>query len=250
MELKVWIDQLKMERPHLEGVLSLYEKVVRFNKDCEKILENSAPTESLDKLLESFGITFEVPYEFISYLKEILGNKGEEVLNNPRELWDLNLSEEKEVPEEEIKRMLFLLSLPLFRKLASERRPNLSPKVNNRCPICGEPYSLSLIDENNKRHFLCSICGYKEEGFRIGCSYCGHRECDKIDLLVDEDEIRVELCKDCKSYIKSFKETIPIYLKHPDPYLIDLISLPLEVIAQERDFIRRSPNILGIREIK
>ena len=250
MDLKIWIEKLITEKPHLKEVLSLYDKVAGFNKECEKILKTEDPSESLGKLLEIFGKTFEVPYEFISFLKEGLEGKEEEVLYYPKKLWEIAFFGE-ESSEEEIKRMLFLLSMPLFRKLALEDRKNKpNSEDRKRCLVCGEFYSLSVIDENNKRYFLCPVCGYKEEGPRIGCGYCGHTSCEKIDLLVDEDEIRVELCKDCKSYVKSFKETIPLYLKYPDPYLIDLISLPLEVVAQERGFIRRSPNILGIREIK
>jgi hypothetical protein len=32
-----------------------------------------------------------------------------------------------------------------------------------------------------------------------------------------------------------------IYKVFKDPYLIDIISLPLDVVAQERGYIRRSP---------
>ncbi|MEM5867760.1 MAG: formate dehydrogenase accessory protein FdhE, partial [Candidatus Aenigmatarchaeota archaeon] len=94
---------------------------------------------------------------------------------------------------------------------------------------------------------VCTLCGHREEVTRIGCSYCLHKNPEKIKILVDEDEIRVELCELCKTYIKSFKDEV--YRKYKDPNLIDILSLPLDVVAQQRGFIRRSPNAIGVREI-
>jgi FdhE protein len=246
MEIKNLIKTLKEERPHLKSPLELYEKILEFNKKCEKILESEAQNNLLDRIIEDFSSVFEIPYEFSSFLKESILKSGKDPFESPRSILELPISEE-DSSKEDIKRALFILSKPFFKKFRDSVKERGKAEETGRCSVCGEPISLTMIDSDNKRHMVCTICGHKEEIFRIGCSYCMQKVCERIDLLVDEEEIRVELCKDCKTYIKSFKDEV--FQKYKDPYLIDIISLPLDVVAQERGYIRRSPNIIGIREI-
>lgn len=245
MDSKPIIKELKEERPHLKSVLELYEKVLDFSKGYERILEEFQDN-LLDRIIDEFANVFAIPYEFISFLKSSILNSGRDPFKEPRVILELPVSKEV-ISGEEINRALFILSRPFFVKY----RKNLEEKKKfeeiRRCGVCGEYVSLTMIDEENRRHMICTLCGHKEEIFRIGCSYCGEKVCEKIDLLVDEDEIRVELCKNCKTYIKSFKDEV--YRRYKDPYLIDIISMPLDVIAQERGYIRRSPNIIGIKDI-
>jgi len=95
---------------------------------------------------------------------------------------------------------------------------------------------------------ICPLCEHGGSFFRIGCPYCFNKDSSKIELLLDEEEIRAELCLECNTYIKSFKENH--YMKYRDPFLIDLVSLPLDIVVQKRGYIRRSPNIVGLRRIK
>lgn len=69
-----------------------------------------------------------------------------------------------------------------------------------------------------------------------------------MEIILDDEEIRADYCLECNTYIKSFKENH--YIKYKDPFLIDLISLPLDIIAQRRGYIRRSPNIIGLKIIE
>jgi FdhE protein len=252
MDINSILIQLKQERPHLQSPLELYEKVLKFCKNCEKVLKEEFKEvcwdKILKKILDEFSTVFEIPYEFISFLNEAILKSNKNPFNEPKIIWELPVSEE-EGSKEEIKRMLFILSKPFFYKFRENFKPKKRFEDIGRCPVCGEPISLSVIDEENKRHIICTVCGHEEETFRIGCTYCLHKDCEKIDLLVDEEEIRVELCKSCNSYIKSVRQKDEVYVKYSDPHLIDIISLPLDVVAQQRGFIRRSPNIIGIREI-
>lgn len=245
-EKKVFFEVLKSEKPYLESPLNLYEKLINFLKECEDI---SKKDDVIEEVLKKFSRIFEIPFEFVSFLNETIKRSDKDFIENPKNFWEISSFKEFS-SEEEVKRAFFFLSLPFFRLLSKKKKERGTHNLKGRCSICGEPFSLSVIDEENRRHMICTICGYEEEYFRIGCSYCLHRDCEKIDLLVDEDEVRVELCNDCKSYIKSVKKNSEVYLKYQDPYLIDIVSLPLDVVAQKRGFVRRSPNILGIREVK
>jgi len=246
MDVEVIIKKLKEEKPYLKSPLELYEKVLTFNKNCKKILEKETQNSLLNKIIDEFSSLFEIPYEFASFLKSSIINSGKDPFKEPRSILELPVSEE-EVSREEISRALFILSKPFFARYRETLKEKKKFEETGKCGVCGAHVSLTMIDEENRRHMVCTVCGHKEEIFRIGCSYCMQKVCEKIDLLVDEDEIRVELCKDCKTYIKSFKDEV--YQKYKDPYLIDIISMPLDVVAQERGYIRRSPNIIGIKEI-
>lgn len=248
MEIKFIINQLKDEKPYLKSPLELYEKVLNFNEKSEKILEEEYKKEDLiEKILNEFSSIFEIPYEFVSFLKESLLRTGKDPFKEPDIILELPIGEDK-ISSDDIKRALFILAKPFFVKFRKNSKVSKRFEDIGRCPVCEKPISLTMIDIDNKRHMVCTFCGYREEIFRIGCSYCMQKICEKIDLLVDEDEIRVELCKDCKTYIKSFKNEV--YQKYKDPYLIDIISLPLDVVAQERGYIRRSPNAIGVEIIK
>jgi len=246
MEILNIIKNLKEERPYLKSPLELYEKILEFNKRWEEILKEKPQNNVLDDIINEFSSVFEIPYEFCSFLKSAILGSGKDPFKEPRSILELSISEE-DSEKEEIERALFILSKPFFAKFRENTPKRKKEDYSGRCSVCGEPVSLSMIDAENRRYLVCTLCGNKEEIFRIGCSYCMQRVCERIDLLVDEDEIRVELCKDCKTYIKSFKDEV--YQRYKDPYLIDIISLPLDVVSQERGYIRRSPNILGIRKI-
>jgi len=228
------IYSLAKERPHLKQVLSLYEKVCKFKNEVKGISE-------VGKILDVFAKIFEVPYEFVSFLRKGIENLETSPLKNPESLDALPLSSES---TEEVKRLLFILKKGFY--LASKKTGPL-PFKDGRCPVCGSPSSLSVIDESNKRYLICTLCETKGETFRIGCNYCLTKDPLKVEMLVDEDEVRVELCKNCKHYIKSFKSDVLV--KFEDPFLVDLISLPLDVIAQEKGFMRSSPNVLGILKV-
>ncbi len=230
-----WINNFKKERPHLEEVLTLYEKLCNFREKVKGASE-------VEKVLNTFAEVFEVPYEFVDFLKEGIKNLNKDPFEDPACLRELPIEKEK---GEEVKRSLFILMKGFY--LATERKNEGHSFEEGKCPVCGSSPSLAMIDEDNRRYIVCTLCETRGKIFRIGCANCLVRDPTQIDLLVDEDEIRVDLCKNCKSYIKSFKADV--FAKFRDPFLIDLISLPLDVVAQERGYERKSPNVLGIRKV-
>ncbi len=234
MNKSALISNLKKERPHLEEVLGLYEKLLQFK---EKVKGAS----KVEEVLGHFAEVFEVPYEFVDFLKEGIKKLNKDPFSNPLCLKELPFEKEQ---GEEVERSLFILMKGFY--LASERKGDYSFE-EGKCPVCGSAPSLAMIDEDNRRYIVCTLCETRGNIFRIGCANCLVKDPTQIDLLVDEDEIRVDLCKNCKSYIKSFKADV--FARFRDPFLIDLISMPLDVVAQERGYDRKSPNVLGIRKV-
>ncbi len=244
MDIFETIRRLKEERPHLKDPLELYEKVLRFEEKADAVLNERKGGEAFG-IIEVFTEVFSLPWEWGELLKEKFSLRDKDPLEDPWGILRVELPSQ-EGHEEDMKRMLFILSRPFFKNLRL-KSIRVAFSESNRCPICGEYISLSRIDFENKRYMVCPLCGYEGRTFRIGCMYCLKRSSEIIDLLVDEDEIRVELCRECNSYSKSFREET--YQKYKDPNLIDIISLPLEAVAQKRGFIRRSPNAIGVKMV-
>lgn len=178
-------------------------------------------------------------------MKDEILKSGKNPVKEPASLWSLQIQSE-ELSREEIDRMLFILSKPFFVFLRKEGE-KASFMDTGKCPICGTDSSLSMIVENNERLIICPLCEHGGTFFRICCPYCFNKNSTRIEILLDEEEIRAELCLECNTYIKSFREEQ--YIKYKDPFLIDIISLPLDIVVQKRGYIRRSSNIIGLRII-
>lgn len=239
------IEELIKERPHLESPLTFYQKVKGYLEVCKKETEEVRP-EILDRVIRAFCSVFSIPYESMSFILSEVSEKGIEPVSEPSRLLRLSFFHD-DMKEEEKSRALFLISKPFF-LLRRRLKGQGSFMETGRCPVCGEVPSLGRITEDNRKRLLCSFCEHEGEFYRIGCPNCMNRVGDEIDILLDEDEIRVELCKRCKSYLKSVREEH--ILKFQNPYLADIVSLPLDVIAQSKGYVRRSPNLIGVREIR
>ncbi|MCX7988911.1 MAG: formate dehydrogenase accessory protein FdhE [Thermodesulfovibrio sp.] len=243
------IEEVIKEKPHLQSPIELYGRIRTFIDQCKREKDRvklDSDISLIDIVIKTFSSVFHIPYESLTFLKDEILKSGKDPIKEPTTLWSLPIQSE-ELSKEEIERMLFIISKPLFVFLRREGQ-QASFMENGKCPICGTDSSLSMITENNERIMICPLCEHGGSFFRIGCSYCFNKDSSKIEILLDDEDIRVELCLECNTYIKSFKETH--YIKYKDPFLIDLVSLPLDIIAQRKGYIRRSPNILGLRIIE
>ncbi len=241
------VKRLIQERPHLESPISFYLKVREYLQRCVKE-EESIQKEGnpFSFVVGVFCSVFDIPEGTFSFLSEEVSEKGIDPITSPSSLLRIPIYHEN-LKEDDKNRLLFLLSKPFFMLLKKDKE-GLSFMENGRCPVCGEVPSVGRITAENRKKLICTFCETEGDFYRIGCPYCMNRESPSIDILLDEEEIRVELCGRCKSYIKSMREEH--LKKYDDPHLIDIISLPLDIVTQKRGYKRRSPNIIGIAEIK
>jgi FdhE protein len=110
------------------------------------------------------------------------------------------------------------------------------------CPICGSPPALSLLKgEEGKRYSLCSGCGYQWRIDRLSCPVCGSREQESLTYFCGEGEeaFRIDLCDICHHYIKTIDYRS---LEESDPFLEDLATLHLDVVAVQKGYRRSVPN--------
>ena len=116
-----------------------------------------------------------------------------------------------------------------------------------RCPVCHAQPLLSWVLEG-KRRVSCSFCDTEGYVNRTGCPVCQRTEPQKQKVVVfdGEEEVRMETCDVCRSYIKTVDGTL---ISRFPPEIADLMSLPLDIIVQEKGYARRSPNPIGMRTI-
>jgi len=113
-----------------------------------------------------------------------------------------------------------------------------------RCPVCGARSSLVSAAGENVRRFHCSFCGTVGHG-PAGCPVClaGDAAQQRLFAFEGEEGFRVQTCEVCRSYVKVVEEDL---LSGMTPDLADLISLPLDIVIQEKGFKRSSPNPIGM----
>ena len=105
------------------------------------------------------------------------------------------------------------------------------------CPVCGrEPKIGKLLDEEGKRFLFCSQCSAEWRFSRIKCPFCGNEEQSTLSYFtVEEDERhRVEVCDQCKRYIK----TIDLRDSKEEPNLDieDIATIHLDMLANEEGY--------------
>jgi len=110
------------------------------------------------------------------------------------------------------------------------------------CPICGSGPILGLLrEEAGKRYLLCSYCAYPWRTDRVACPFCDNREPELLQYVYGEGEetSRVDLCEKCHQYIK----TIDLRrIEEGDPFLEDLATPHLDIIASRKGYKRPIPN--------
>ncbi len=243
------IDEIADKRPHLSDALRLYGKVQAFERSVLDLNlriaaeDVSYPHESVETILKSFSSVFEIPEDSLSPLKEALALGQIDLTRLPlNEYAGLSLSQR----QDELSGVLFLISKPFFIRLRSAMAEDYFPFwEEGRCPVCNAVPSLSFIQQDEARKLHCSYCGYTGPWHRIGCPNCQNRDSVKLEIIEAEGEkgFRIDLCNECKSYTKTARNYL---LADYTPDLIDIVSIPLDIIAQGKGYRRHSPNPIGM----
>lgn len=242
------IEQIAAERPHLKDVLGLYEKVqefIRLTAGLDRSGDIAYSAGSADAIFGIFSSVFDVPADMLEPLKEVMKLGRIDLTRLP-----MNEAPSFSFPylEDEVFGVLFLISKPFFLNLRESLRLPAMFWEEGRCPVCHSVPSIASIKQDEGRTFYCSFCEASGRWHRIGCPGCLNRDGSKIDILQAENEkgLRVELCGLCRNYIKTADAVL---LHEYTPQLLDIISIPLDVLAQNRSYRRLSPNPVGLIRI-
>jgi len=250
--------QALIERwPHLRDPFEFYEKWQHFHREAAAILmkKDSGPTpdnalayprRKVAPLFQIFVSTFALPAAELEPLRRSLENGTVDFLRLPLdEVPDLHVPYGKD----ELAAILFLLSRPYFLALRGSFPQDGQHWKGGRCPLCSARPALASIEEGPKRLLHCSWCGTVGPYRFTGCPDCGMEETSKLGTLAPEGEkgFRVATCDACRTYLKIVEGAV---LDEMTTDLADLASLPLDIVAQDREYVRKAPNPIGLKKIE
>jgi FdhE protein len=116
------------------------------------------------------------------------------------------------------------------------------------CPFCSAKPLVGVLrpeGDGGKRSLICSLCATEWAFGRIMCPGCGEETTEKLAIYTASQfqEVRVEACDSCRFYIKTVDLTKN---GHAVPVVDELATIPLNLWAQEHQYVKLQANMLGI----
>ena len=242
------IEQIISKKPHLADPLHFYEKVLRFTEEVRKLPVSpksgqiAYPPELAVRILDSLSTMLDLPEGTLSPLKQAFELREIDFTRLPlREVPAFSLP----YAEEDLTMLLFLVSRPYFQALREARGLDGPSWEEGKCPVCNAQPALAFLTKDGRKQLHCSFCGSSGFFSRAQCPACLNLEPAKSSILkfAGEEGFSVQTCDECKSYVKIVE---PELLSRYGTDLTDLMSLPLDMVIQQKGYKRRSPNPLGM----
>jgi FdhE protein len=250
--MRMKIDELIAKKPHLTDLLRFYERTATFNKEVRELLSakrsfpdgemKAYPPSVIDQVFQRFSVLTEVPQDMLGPLKRAMEVGDIDFIRLPfHEVPAFSLP----YPEDELAMLLFLLSRSYFLLLRDARPLDGQAWEQGRCPVCcGQPALLSKGPDGPMR-LHCSYCETTGPPASGGCPVCLNDDDQKRNRLTfdGEEGFTITTCDHCRSYVKTVDAAM---LQGGTPDVADLMSLPLDLVLQEKGYMRRAPNPLGM----
>jgi FdhE protein len=230
-------------KPHLKEVGDLYKKICEFESRVSLRYSYSPldqahyyKEEDIETVTEALSNGLEFTTEELEKIKDALYSEKIDFMRLT--------NDEGKIPEDEFQ-LLYIISRPYFKSLKNTMNMDNMFWQDGSCSVCGAKPSLSVIEKESQRIYYCSLCGNQGHYMRIGCPSCLSENPQDINIITLEGEegMRADLCDKCKSYCKTFESSM--IADHSIEYL-DILSIPLDIIAQDKGYQRNSPNPVGI----
>lgn len=242
------IEEIIAHHPHLEDPFRFYAKSLRFGEAVEELRIpmrpdlNAYPPELTDQIIQRFLSVFDLPEGALSPLQQALELGEIDFTRLPLlEVPAFSLP----YPEDDLMMLLFLLSRPFFHERKRVLRLDDPFWKSGRCPVCSARPFLSTLRPDNQRQFFCPFCATQGQYDPAGCPVCENTDAAQTRVFSYEGEegVMVHACELCRSYVKTVDGKL---LGRLTPDLVDLMSLPLDIVIQEKGYKRPSPNPLGM----
>jgi len=249
--MKRLIHEIISQKPHLADPLRFYEKALRFMDEVKKFPlparpdQNAYPPALSTRVLDSLSNALDLPEGSLSPLRQAL------------ELGEIDFTRLplREVPafslpyaEDDLTMLLFLMSRPYFLALRETCRLDGLLWSEGKCPVCNAQPALSSSPEEGQRELHCSFCGTRGPIQRVQCPVCLTNDPARLNIFTftGEEGFSVQTCDECKSYIKTVEGGL---ISRFGPDIADLMSLPLDIVVQQKGYCRRSPNPIGMMKL-
>lgn len=251
------IQTLIEKHPHLKDPFELYAKWQRFHSETAPLMPKMrsamAPTDSkaypreiAEPIFRLFAAAFDLSMEEFTPLCQALANAEIDFMRLP--LGEIPTLPTLACTGEELARVFFLLSRPYFLALRQTFPLDGSEWRGGRCPLCSAQATLTSVSEGPKRSLHCSFCGTTGPYRFIGCPNCENIDTSTLNTIVSEDEqgYRITTCDACQTYVKVVE---PPVLGEMTLDLADIVSLPLDIVAQSKGYTRMAPNPISLTKM-
>ena len=155
----------------------------------------------------------------------------------------ITLAEEMSIDVHSLLQLAYWSMSPYWRLAAhihKEALNNMGTNERDTCPICGKHADFALLDDNEhgRRYLVCLHCDFKWPFKRIGCSYCGNEDYQKLGyILIDNVEgYKVYHCEVCKTYLKTFDQRADVPSLSDSMMLVNVETLFLDIVATEKGY--------------
>ncbi len=116
------------------------------------------------------------------------------------------------------------------------------------CPVCASAPVASVVriggEEQGLRYLHCSLCEAEWHMVRVKCSSCeSTKGIAYFAVEGSSGAVKAETCDECHSYLKV------MYMERDhlvDPVADDLATLALDILLDEKGYMRSGPNLLLI----
>ncbi|PIU45547.1 MAG: hypothetical protein COS95_03195 [Ignavibacteriales bacterium CG07_land_8_20_14_0_80_59_12] len=140
--------------------------------------------------------------------------------------------------------LLFLarmLANPLLESYAHGLQNKISDEqwLRGYCPICGNPPGMARLEqETGKRILWCSFCNSEWAFQRIHCPFCSNKDHNRLSYFFVEEEspYRVDVCENCKKYLKTIDERRLPEKREIQMRAEDLTTCELDIAAEKEGY--------------
>ena len=229
-------------KPYLKDVDELYKRVCEFEA-AVKLKHKYSPvtdsrryiSEDVDEVLTAFSDSLQITPEELISIKSAM--KSDDV-----DLMSLRFDDTLSADEFSL---LYMLGRPFYKSLKSSADVDDIYWQEGRCPVCNAVPTLSTLEKESRRKYSCSYCGSGGYYARIGCPNCLTEDPQDMTVVTldGEEGMRADTCDKCMSYCKTFDGQMTEDNSMDE---LDIISLPLDIIVQEKGYNRSSPNPVGM----
>jgi FdhE protein len=229
-------------KPYLKDVDELYKRVCEFEAAVRLKHKYSPVTDSrhymsedVDEVLTAFSDSLQIMPEELVSIKSAM--KSDDV-----DLMSLRFDDTVSADEFSL---LYMLGRPFYKSLKSSADVDDIYWQEGRCPVCNAVPVLSTLGKESRRKYFCSFCGSGGYYTRIGCPNCLTEDPQDMTVVTldGEEGMRADTCEKCMSYSKTFEGQMTEDNSMDE---LDIISLPLDIVVQEKGYNRSSPNPVGM----
>ncbi|HHW15145.1 MAG TPA: formate dehydrogenase accessory protein FdhE [Firmicutes bacterium] len=272
-ELEAQIERTEKEIPELGPTLAYYRDLVKELNEVEAGLPRVklTTTEQEVEITVKGGAPLSVlepvpvdPHAFSAAFERVLNvfwrhqqGRAEEAAKVARIPWNydeivsaffsedlsslLRMAEAQEVDPKLFAYLVMTALRPFFRRYAAGLGKYLKSDwwLDARCPVCGQKGTFGRLAKEGDRRLICPLCDWEWRIARVKCVHCGTEDPAHLaELEVEEvPGYQLHVCNHCKGYLKvadqrgSDRQGIDLFLS-------DLVTQPLDQVAEERGYTR------------